>query len=83
MVAMYALMMTEGPGALFFGDYINASSFPPGFWPSDEGSMERGRRNLGKKCKAVGAPDNLGVNPDTGEVVDPNGEEVGDLNYED
>jgi hypothetical protein len=72
------------------------SSFPPGFWPGDRGAGEWGKRNgfgqreakekfhdLNKKTKGSRASDDYGVNPDTGDVIDQNGEDVGNLNDED
>ncbi|MEQ1742928.1 MAG: RHS repeat-associated core domain-containing protein [Candidatus Nitrotoga sp.] len=74
------------------GTILNSSSYPPGFWPADKGAEEWGRRsgvgaNEGRRrfhgvkqgCPGSKATDKYGVNPDTGEVVDPNGEIVGDL----
>jgi RHS repeat-associated protein len=72
-----------------------ANNLPPGFWPGDKGAEEWGRRNdigakggrdifhdikRGNRRKPGSrAADNCGVNPDTGEVVDGNGEHIGDL----
>lgn len=66
---------------------------PRGYWPGDSGAEEWGRRNgVGKDAgrrkfhgiKQGDAPsradDDYGVNPETGDVVDPNGESVGNLN---
>jgi hypothetical protein len=74
-------------------DILNpSSSLPRGYWPADRGSEEWGRRNgVGKdegrrrfhdikqddECSE--ATDDYGVNPDTGDVVDPEGESVGNL----
>ena len=67
------------------------SEFPPGFWPGDRGAEEWGRRNgvnpdaarrkfhgikQGDKGKGK---DKYGVNPDTGDVANPDGEIVGNL----
>ncbi|PZA14228.1 RHS repeat-associated core domain-containing protein, partial [Parazoarcus communis] len=72
-----------------------ANNLPPGFWPGDKGAEEWGRRNdvgakggrdifhdikRGNRRKPGSrAADNCGVNPDTGEVIDGNGEHIGDL----
>lgn len=79
------------------GDFLtNASSLPKGFWPGDKGAEEWGRRNgcgakEGRRRFHQGVKQNdgfsrprdvYGVNPETGEVVDPEGEIVGDLNAE-
>lgn len=69
-------------------------SLPPGFWPADKGAAEWGRRSgLGKsvgtrrfhKVKQDdtthrGGRADWGVNPDTGDIVDPEGEIHGNLN---
>ncbi|MGX5732493.1 RHS repeat domain-containing protein [Pseudoxanthomonas beigongshangi] len=73
-----------------------SGSFPPGFWPGDAGAAEWGKRNgytpkegkdkfhRGVKEHTLGTrgDHDFGVNPDTGEVVDQNGESVGNLNDE-
>jgi RHS repeat-associated protein len=72
-----------------------ASSFPPGVWPGDKGADEWGRRNgLGSKegrgrshgikqdCPGSQPTDVYGVNPETGDVYDPEGEVVGNLEDE-
>jgi RHS repeat-associated protein len=65
----------------------------PGYWPGDKGAAEWGRRNGvgGKEGKrrfhkgikqgdhVSGASDDYSTNPDTGDVVDPEGEYVGNL----
>lgn len=69
-----------------------STGYPPGFWPGDRGAKEWGRRNgVGereggrrfhdiKKGDTGSKPtDSYGVNPGTGDVVDPNGEWVGNL----
>ena len=66
-------------------------AFPPGFWDGEKGSEEWGRRNgLGKaegrlrfhgikqKDKGKGK-DNYGVNPDTGDVINGQGEDARNL----
>jgi RHS repeat-associated protein len=74
-----------------------SKKFPPGFWPGDTGAAEWGRRiGIGAKagkdrfhrgvkenCPGARGDDDFGVNPDTGEVVDPNGEPAGNLHDED
>jgi RHS repeat-associated protein len=64
---------------------------PPGFWPGDTGAEEWGRRaGIGKDAgrrrfhgikQSCGgrATDDFSVNPDTGDIADPNGELVGNL----
>jgi RHS repeat-associated protein len=72
------------------------SGLPRGFWPGDRGAEEWGRRNEVNPKEArkrfheikggnrgrpgSKASDVCGVNPDTGEIVDGNGEHIGDLN---
>jgi RHS repeat-associated protein len=68
-----------------------SNPFPPGFWPADKGAEEWGRRNgvgarEGKrrfhqekqKDKGKGK-DNYGVNPGTGEISNPDGDIIGNL----
>lgn len=62
-----------------------------GYWPADRGAEEWGRRHNvpsdearrkfhGIKQGAKGkGKDNYGVNPDTGDIIDQNGESVGNL----
>lgn len=85
----------EMPGAAPCG-MMMSGSFPPGFWPGDAGAAEWGRRNdvgakegkdrfhRGVKEHTPGArgDHDFGVNPETGDVVDQNGEPVGNLNDE-
>lgn len=64
---------------------------PPGYWPADKGSAEWGRRNgVGaregkgrfhgiKQGCGGGGTDDFSVNPDTGDVLDPAGDPVGNL----
>ncbi|GAB2665385.1 RHS repeat domain-containing protein [Arenimonas aestuarii] len=73
-----------------------SGAFPPGFWPGDAGAAEWGKRNgvgekegkdkfhRGVKEHTPGArgDHDFGVNPKTGEVIDQNGEPVGNLNDE-
>ena len=72
-------------------DAIKTANFPPGYWPGDRGAEEWGRRNginpnearrrfHGIKQGDKGRPkDDYGVNPDTGEVCNPDGDHAGDL----
>jgi RHS repeat-associated protein len=68
-----------------------SDAFPPGVWQGDKGAAEWGRRNgvgqregkgrfhgIKQDCGGRGA-DNFGVNPDTGDVYDPEGHVVGNL----
>ena len=71
-----------------------SGAFPPGFWAGPSGAKEWGKRNgvdpetakrrfhRGVKGNTLGtrADHDLGVNPETGEVIDQNGETVGNLN---
>jgi RHS repeat-associated protein len=70
----------------------NSSSLPPGFWPGDKGAEEWGRRHDVDPDEArgdfhdikgddpmSGATDKYGVNPNTGDVVDPKGDPIGNL----
>jgi len=72
---------------------VTCQNVPPGFWPADRGAAEWGKRTgLGaregksrfhavkQRCKGSRATDKYRVNPETGEVLDPEGEVVGDLN---
>jgi len=73
-----------------------SGAFPPGYWPADSGSAEWGRRNgvgaregtdrfhKGVKENTPGTrgDHDFGVNPETGDVIDQNGELVGNLNDE-
>ncbi|WP_187308483.1 RHS repeat-associated core domain-containing protein [Lysobacter antibioticus] len=72
-----------------------SKSLPPGYWPADNGSREWGRRHgvdpdeakgrfhgIKQKDKGQGGgrgKDVYGVNPNTGDVVNPEGEVVGNL----
>ncbi len=68
------------------------SNFPPGFWPGPAGAAAWGRQNgvgadegqnifhdIKKGDNMSSAPDAYGVNPDTGDVIDPEGEIIGNL----
>ena len=73
-----------------------SSGLPPGFLPGDVGAKQWGRNNgigakggkdlfhdikKGNRGKPGSrAPDNCSVNPDTGEVLDGLGENIGNLN---
>ena len=71
----------------------SANSHPPGFWPGDKGAAEWGKRNdvgaregkgrfhgIKQSCPGSKATDDYGVNPSNGDVVDPAGDIVGNLN---
>jgi hypothetical protein len=73
--------------------WIGAKGLPPGYMPGDKGGEEWGRRNgVGAKegrgrfhgikqgDNMSGPADSYGTNPETGDVVDPTGEHVGNLN---
>jgi hypothetical protein len=66
--------------------------FPPGYLPGDRGAEEWGRRNGVDPDEArgdfhdikgddpmSGPADKYGVNPSTGDVIDPEGESIGNL----
>jgi RHS repeat-associated protein len=75
-------------------DLLKMAIFPPGFWPADKGSDEWGRKNKVDKTESrnrfhkikddcKGKPkDEYAVNPDSGDVVNPEGEIVGNLGEE-
>jgi hypothetical protein len=80
-------------------DLMESKGLPPGYWPSPAGAAEWGRRNgvevrdarnrfcrgVKQHCPGSKPTDVFGVNPDTGDVVDPAGEVVdnlGDANSE-
>jgi uncharacterized protein RhaS with RHS repeats len=66
---------------------------PPGFWPEDKGAIKWGKRNgvdpreakdrfhkgIKPRCHTPGARDDLSTNPETGDVIDGNGDYVGNL----
>lgn len=71
---------------------MQASGLPPGVWPADTGSSEWGRRTgvgakegrgrfhgIKQSCPGSKATDVFGVNPETGDVYDPVGDIVGNL----
>lgn len=72
------------------------ANFAPGFWPGDKGAKEWGRRDgcgaeEGRRRFHKGikqgdnmskATDKYGVNPSTGDVIDPEGEIIGNLGDE-
>jgi hypothetical protein len=74
---------------------VSSSAFtglPPGYWPADTGAAEWGRRTgvgaregkgrfhgIKQGCPGSKATDVFGVDPKTGDVVDPTGEVVGNL----
>jgi RHS repeat-associated protein len=68
------------------------ATFPPGFWAGDKGAEEWGRRNgcgkdegrrrfhdIKQSDNRSQATDKYGVNPSTGDVIDPEGEVIGNL----
>lgn len=69
------------------------SRMPPGYWDGPSGAVEWGKRNgvdpreaknrfhrgVKGKTTAVGGSSACGVNPDTGDVIDPSGESIGNL----
>jgi RHS repeat-associated protein len=73
---------------------VLASNFNPGYWPGPSGAAEWGRRNPSVGSKEARRrfhdikqgdnmsepPHNYGVNPNTGDVQDPKGDSVGNLN---
>lgn len=74
------------------GNAQQSTGLPPGYWPADAGASAWGRRagvgaregkgrfhGIKQKCPGSKATDVFGVNPNTGEVVDPTGEVVGTL----
>jgi RHS repeat-associated protein len=87
---------SDNPGACDAGGDVLESrgDRAPGFWPGDSGAREWDRQNGGgrkgrdkfhelkgrDRGPASGARDDTSVNPDTGEVRDGNGEEIGNLN---
>jgi len=71
---------------------VMASSLPRGFWPAPSGAREWGRNNDVSPKEAQDRfhdikqgdnmsqpPDDYGVNPNTGDVCDPEGEVIGNL----
>ena len=78
------------------GGPMLSNGLPPGFLPRDVGSKEWGRRNgIGakggkdlfhdikrgnRKRPGSRAADNCSVNPDTGEILDGQGQDIGNLN---
>jgi RHS repeat-associated protein len=69
-----------------------STGLPDGYWPADKGASEWGRRQgvgaregkgrfhgIKQSCPGSKPTDVFGVNPDTGDVVDPEGEVVGNL----
>lgn len=80
-----------GAGALVGLDRLLSSGLPPGFIPGDKGAEQWGRNNgiapndargrfhgIKQSDKGRGR-DKYGVNPQTGEVCNPDGDVVGDL----
>jgi RHS repeat-associated protein len=74
---------------------LYSKGYPPGYLPGDQGAIEWGARNGIPPREAknrfhdlkgaigAGAKENMGVNPETGDVVDGNGEPAGNLFDED
>lgn len=73
-------------------DSNTSDNYPPGYWPADRGAEEWGRRTgrgaaegrrrfhrLKQDCPESGATDDYGVDPETGDVIDPEGEDAGNL----
>lgn len=69
-----------------------SSGLHPGYWPADKGAAEWGRRNgfgarngkgrfhgIKQSCPGSKPTDDYGVNPETGDVIDPTGEVIGNL----
>jgi hypothetical protein len=85
-----------GDKAIKFFSEPMLATFPPGYLPGDKGAEEWGRRNdIGakegrdlfhdikqgnRKKPGSRAGDNCGVNPDTGDIIDAQGENIGNLN---
>jgi RHS repeat-associated protein len=74
------------------GGNVSTSDYPPGYMPGPAGAAQwgatkgygaaEGRRRfheLKRGCKGSGASENLGTNPNTGDVIDSNGEVIGNL----
>lgn len=80
-------------GAYELGHLQQSSALPPGYWPADSGAAEWGKRTgvgakegknrfhrgVKDKCPGARGDHDFGVNPETGDVMDPNGESVGNL----
>ncbi len=69
-----------------------SNGLPPGVWPADKGAEEWGRRTgvgakegrrrfhgIKQNCPGSRATDAFGVDPETGDVIDSHGEDVGNL----
>lgn len=67
------------------------NNYPPGYWAGDKGAEEWGRRHgvppdearrrfhQAKQKSGGQGKDKYGTNPDTGDIIDQNGESVGNL----
>lgn len=82
-------------GALWpssLGDGTLHAERPPGYWQGDAGAAEWGRRNdvgaregrgrfhgIKQSCPGSRATDDWSTNPETGDVIDPNGDSWGNL----
>ena len=80
------------PGIARAIDSVMLSSRRPGYWDGPAGAVEWGRRNgvdpreaknrfhRGvKQGSGLRGDDECSVNPDTGDIADPNGESIGDM----
>jgi RHS repeat-associated protein len=81
------------PTASAVPSVVNSSGFPPGYLPGPIGAAEWGRKPGGcgaaegkRRFHGMKQGDNMstppskyGVNPDTGDVIDPEGESIGNL----
>jgi RHS repeat-associated protein len=90
--AIYDYVHNRPSPAMPSGDIHLNSSFPPGYWPGNSGAAEWGRRNgvgaregkgrfhgIKQDCPGSKGTDEYGVDPETGDVIDPEGENVGNL----
>jgi RHS repeat-associated protein len=72
--------------------WAQSKGLPQGYWPGDRGAEEWGRRNgvdprqargrfhgIKQRCPGSKPRDKFGVNPDTGDVIDTEGEDAGNL----
>jgi RHS repeat-associated protein len=88
----FAIGMSALPLGQWLGDTVYSDNFPPGYWPGPQGAAEWGRRNgvgaregkgrfhgIKQGCTGSRGTDAYGVNPDTGDVIDPSGDVVGNL----
>ena len=93
--AVEYMMSAPTDGTAVCDEICTESRFPPGFWPGDRGAEEWGRRtgigpregrrifhDLKQETLGSGGADDYGVDPETGDVIDQNGELIGNLNDE-